>query len=164
MITVDRLREFLSYDPHTGIFIWVKSPGRKSITQGRVAGTIDSHGYIRIRLDGKDYRAHRLAWLYVFGRFPENEIDHINLLKADNRISNLREATHSENIRNRAKPSSNTSGYKGVFFIKSMNKFRAVCGANGKRHRLGYFTTAVEASEAYNKFAAENHGEFFQIT
>ncbi len=116
------MRSKLDIDPERGLFYWKKGiPGRRA---GQVAGCTDSAGYVRIRLANKLHHAHRLMWLYVHGYLPDNHIDHINCDKHDNKISNLRLATRSQNLMNRGKTSRNTSGLKGIYFNKQSSKWR----------------------------------------
>ena len=155
-LTQERLQELLSYDPETGIFTNLKSRGRVKI--GAVAGSKNPNGYIYIAIDSKKYRAHRLAWLYVHGNFPANQIDHINEVKDDNRIVNLRLATNLENHQNQSSPrTNNTSGYLGVIWDKFSGKWRARIKVNGKQKHLGCFDTGEEASEAYVTAKRELH-------
>ena len=111
-LTQQRLQELLDYDPETGVFVWRKSP--RSGWEGKQAGSVHSKGYVHIRIDGKGYKAHRLAWLYVHGDWPSGEIDHINRVKTDNRMSNLRDVDGSVNAMNRKVRSTNASGVSGV--------------------------------------------------
>lgn len=157
-ITTERLREVLGYNPETGAFVWLVSP-RRNVAAGQVAGT-DENGYVRICIARKCYKAHRLAWLYFYGEWPCGEVDHINGVRNDNRISNLRLATHSQNRANVAKYSNNTSGYKGVHWHKQNRKWQAVVNVNGKRISCGLFASREEAHAAYCKKAAEVFGEF----
>lgn len=148
MITKKRLEEVLSYDPRTGVFINITNRGKTK--KGSIAGTKHHKGYIIIAIDGKTHRAHRLAWLYVYGKFPEKYLDHINEVKDDNRIVNLRLATNQENQHNISNPRvSNTSGYVGVSWHKRYDKWIARIKINGKKKHLGYFDTAEQASKAY---------------
>ena len=157
-LTQDYLMQILTYDAESGLFYWNKETSKRLIKES-VAGT-EHEGYIRIGIDKKLYRAHRLAWLYIYGKFPDSQIDHINGIKTDNKIQNLRLATNSQNCSNREKQSNNTSGYKGVCFIKSKEKWRARIGYSGKKIDIGFFDTAKEASYAYKEKAIELHGEF----
>jgi hypothetical protein len=159
MITFERLREVLVYSAETGIFTW-RIRVANCVQIGQFAG-FNSGGYLRIRVDGKYYFAHRLAWLYFYGRFPDHEIDHINRIKTDNRIANLREATVTENGYNKAFLSSNTSGYKGVTFHKRDNKWQAAARHKGKVIWLGYYDDPKDAAKAYSDYAKKIHGEFF---
>ena len=148
-LTQEQLQELLHYDHDTGIFTNLKSRGAVKI--GSVAaGYKNPNGYIYIAIDYKRYLAHRLAWLYVHGNFPVNQIDHINEVKDDNRIVNLRLATDLENKHNQSSPrTNNTSGYLGVGWYKPYGKWQALIQVNGRRKHLGCFDTAEEASEAY---------------
>jgi len=143
-ITQARLKEVLDYNPETGVFVWKES--RSGIKTSGIAGCKQSDGYIRISVDGKQYFAHRLSWLYVHGYFPEHSLDHINRNKSYNRISNLREVSSQCNLRNTGNPKDNTSGVKGVCWSKQSEKWRADIMANGKQKHLGdykHFDNAV---------------------
>lgn len=155
----ERVLELFNYDPEAGVF--ARRDRRGGRPAGTEAGTL-CHGYIRIRIDGKYHRAHRLAFLVVHGFIPK-EIDHISLVRNDNRIENLREATRQENSRNTGKYSNNKSGFKGVHLQKSSGKWQAKAQAeNGKQKHLGYFPTPESASAAYNDFARKLHGDFYR--
>lgn len=155
-LTQERLKELLLYDPETGIFTWERRRGRPSRTLG--AGVKEkTYGHILICVDGRMFRAHRLAWLYVHGSFPARHIDHINGVRDDNRISNLREATESQNQCNRAGTSK--TGYKGVYLHKS-GRWYAMIQCGKKRQCLGYFETPEAAAEAYKAAAESAFGEF----
>jgi hypothetical protein len=160
MITELELKELLHYNPDTGIFTWLVNKA-KTIKAGSVAGTLTSSGYIHIKIDYKLYKAHRLAWLYVHGKFPEHHTDHINGIRNDNRIVNLREATFSQNIMNSKTQTKNTSGYKGVSFNIGKNKFESYVSFNHKKIHIGLFDTAKEANEARKVKAKILHGEFY---
>ncbi|EMK2710698.1 HNH endonuclease, partial [Pseudomonas aeruginosa] len=98
-LTQERLKELLSYDAATGEFTWMARKGSRALP-GAAAGSNDGQGYVRIAIDGCRYRAHRLAWLYCYGKWPAAQVDHLNHRRDDNRLSNLREVSHSENQRN----------------------------------------------------------------
>lgn len=157
-ITQDYLMQILTYDAESGLFYWNKET-KKRLIKGSVAGTLDN-GYVMIGIDRKQYRAHRLAWVYIYGYMPKEQIDHINGIKTDNRIENLRLATHGQNCANREIQSNNSSGYKGVCYIKSKSKWRARIGHNKQKIDIGFFDTAEEASIAYANKALQLHGEF----
>lgn len=145
MITVERVRELLIYDSETGVFRWKVASTRVKI--GDVAGS-DGDGYRVIRIDQRNYKAHRLAWLYVHGEWPAKDIDHINGVRSDNRIANLRDVSRSVNIQNlRRARSDNSSGLLGV--SRNRGRWRAVINLEGKRHHLGYFASADLAHEVY---------------
>ena len=145
-LTQARLKELLSYDPDTGVFVWIKKTNNR-ILIGSVAGSPDE-GYWYIRIDGKNHRAHRLAWLYVYGEFPDGFIDHMNRERADNRISNLRIATRSVNGQNRKIHNNNTSGIPGVCWHNRKQKWYAKVTNNRKHKHLGSFDTIEKAIAA----------------
>jgi hypothetical protein len=140
-----RVAELLSYDPLTGIFTWKIAPGGRQDLSGKVAGCLRQGRYSVIYIDGKEYKAHRLAWLLYTGSWPKAQIDHINRIRHDNRIENLREATKSENQINSAMYRNNKSGYRGVCFHKATGKWQAEVKRNKKPNYLGVFETAEEA-------------------
>lgn len=158
MITQERLKELLDYDPETGIFTWKKPYCSRWI--GKVVGYDSTQGYKRIALDGKYYLSHRLAWLYVYGMTP-TIIDHINCITDDNRIINLRECTHAQNQANQRLTKANTSGFKGVSFNKREGKWSARLMVNYKPMHMGFYSTKEEAYKVYCKTAKELIGEFF---
>ncbi len=143
-LTANRLRELLNYNLETGIFTWAIT--RRGCRKDSVAGCKMKHGYIAIRLDDALYTAHRLAWLYVNGEWPANQIDHINRNRADNRFSNLRAVTNAENAQNQ-KARVNKSGFTGV--RKENSKWLAEIKVNYKPIRIGLFDTPKAAHEAY---------------
>jgi hypothetical protein len=156
MITQDELKRCFDYDPETGIFIWKIKPNKK-LPIGTIAGATVNQ-YKRITYKGKSYGAHRLAWLYMYGTFPANLIDHINGNGLDNRIANLREATSFENAQNITKAQKNNPhGYLGVTFDKRKQRWRARIGVDGTRRRLGSFKTPEEAYNAYLSAKRELH-------
>jgi hypothetical protein len=157
IITQQRLQELLSYDPEMGLFINLTQRSNR-IKTGSVAGHKRQDGYIKIMLDGKLYLAHRLAWLYIYGEFPKKGLDHVDENPSNNRISNLRLATHQENSHNQSSPrTDNTSGFRGVSWSKRHQKWTARIKLNEKYKNLGYFNTAEQASEAHLKAKRENH-------
>ncbi|WP_318761860.1 HNH endonuclease [Aminobacter niigataensis] len=153
-ISQRELKELLHYDPKTGIFT---SMVQRSVQPaGAIAGTVDDDGYIRISIRGGKYRAHRLAFLYMTGSFPDREVDHRDRVRTNNAWSNLRTATPSQNGANKA--SSSSAGLKGVQSTKSA--FVARIKHNGVRKYLGSFQTAEQAHLAYCRAANDLHGEF----
>ena len=156
---IAELRSALSYDKNTGNFTWLKSCG--SVKAGDAATNVNAIGYSRVKIKGKSYLAHRLAWAFSYGEFPASTIDHGNGIKTDNRIENLRQATRSENQMNRRKHCDNTSGFKGVTWNAAKNQWSARCAANGKRVHVGYFNDAQSASFAYQQVAQQMHGAFY---
>jgi len=146
-MTRDELKELVSYDSETGVFKRLKQTSPR-IKVGQSAGWKDAYGYLNICLRGKKWKAHRLAWLYVYGEFPKKEIDHINGIKNDNRICNLRDVDRLTNELNKGIQSNNTSGYKGVSFQKQSGKWEAYVCSQRKKKSLGVFTTAELAAQA----------------
>jgi hypothetical protein len=157
-VTKERLRELLVYDPGTGIFTWIKQATPSVRIQiGDVAGT-SHHGYRTISIDGVQYPAHRLAFLFMLGRWPVDQIDHVNLNRSDNRWLNLREATRSENAMNALVGRRNATGLKGV--CKNGNKWSARITIDQHVFHLGSFPSPQEAHATYCRAAAEYHGKF----
>lgn len=146
VLTHDRLIEVLDYCPDTGVFRWKETTRRK--IAGSIAGTDDRDGYRTIKVDGKQYRSHRLVWFYVCGVWPSKQIDHINRARNDNRIDNLRDVTSSENKQNRIHSyCGSKTGFLGV--TDRGVKFEAQIRVDGKDHYLGRYDTISEAHDAY---------------
>ena len=158
-LTADRLREILSYDYKTGEFRWRAKTCRKVVI-GRIAGWLDNYGYLTIQIDGKNYKGHRLAWLYIYGEWPPDDVDHKDTVRHHNWIDNLRLATRSQNFANRRFSGKNTSGFKGASYHKRSKKFVAQIQKNGIHTYLGCFLTAEEAHAVYVAKAKEVFGEF----
>jgi hypothetical protein len=137
LISQEELKKHLNYNPTTGCFIWLTG-----VRKGKIAGTL-SVGYVRISLNCKSYPAHRLAWLYVFGEIPKDMLDHINMVKSDNRICNLREVSNAENQLNKNKVRSLT-GYVGVR-LNNSGSYTATYSDKQKKIHIGCFKTADEA-------------------
>lgn len=155
-LTAERARELLSYDQDTGFFTWNVSRGR--CAKGDVAGCLNPQGYIQIMVDGLNYTAHRIAWLIVHGNWPNNEIDHLNGLRDDNRLANLRDVTATINQQNiRRARSDNHTGLLGASWNKENKKFVSSIRVSGKRITLGSFPTAEEAHAAYLRAKRELH-------
>lgn len=150
MLTAEQVRHWLDYEPESGLFTWRASP-RFSVAAGSPAGCLNDRGYLMIGMNRISYAAHTLAWLYVHGRMPAGEIDHINGVRTDNRIKNLRDVPQVVNTQNRRLPfKSNTTGFLGVTHAKSArNPFKAQITIDGKPTYIGVFPTAEEAHEAY---------------
>lgn len=157
-LTAHRLRELLDYDPKTGVFRRKIRSGKAQ--PGTIAGSIQCHGYVLVSIGGDRYLAHRLAWLYMNGSWPEKWIDHINGNPSDNRIANLREATPAQNGWNKIIQSHNTSGVKGVHWCPERGQWRAYIYANHKRIHLGRFATLKEAKDARDFAERKIHNEY----
>jgi hypothetical protein len=158
--SLEQLVQLFNYREETGELVWKvnRTGGTKA---GDVAGYISSLGYRVVKVKGRLYMAHRLIWKIRHGEIPEEaQIDHINGSKSDNRLENLRLCSGSNNCQNRAASSRNKSGYKGVYWWKARQAWRADIVAKGVHHYLGTFATAELAHMAYAKAAAELHGDF----
>lgn len=148
MFSVNRMKELLDYNPDTGVFTW-KVNRANIIKAGDTAGGVitfphNNKSYAHIRMDGVLYKAHRLAWLYVYGDLSDDDqIDHINNDSTDNRICNLRIVTGQENVMNKRKYKNNKSGHTGVY--KLGNRWRAIIGYEGKRLHIGMYDTIEDA-------------------
>jgi hypothetical protein len=146
------LREVLEYNQNTGIFTW-KFGNNRNTKANQIAGSIHPQGYRFICVKNKSYGAHRLAWLYIFGEMPKNQIDHINGIKDDNRIVNLRQVSHAENQQNK-------QSTKGYSWHKKRQVWEAYIRINGKKSTLGYFQKEEDAQLARLKAKHEHHPFF----
>lgn len=175
-ITADELRAILDYDPETGEFRWktrtpdmFHSKGRPAKTNcnawngrysGAVAGYAAPDGYVHVAVNDRLYKAHRLAWLWMTGEWPESEIDHKNMVRSDNRFANLRDANKAQNRMNQRVRQDSGTGIKGVRFVNSTGNFEARIKINRIAMYLGSFSSVKEASEAYAAAAKLHFGEF----
>jgi hypothetical protein len=162
-LSQEKLKELLEYNPDTGVFIRKIRSG-KNVKIGDVAGCLTNHGYISIRLFNRPFYVHRLVWLYIHGIWPEHDIDHINGIRKDNRLINLREAARFQNMQNvyRAR-SNNISGYLGVSYDRVGRNYYAQITLNGVVKHLGHFKTAEEASERYLSEKVKLHEYYNRI-
>ena len=162
-LTQERVKELLNYNQKTGDFTWKERcvgdfnhcknfEHLRRVWNGRHAGNTtgckNRKGYLEISVEGKTYLAHRLVWLYIHGYFPENTIDHIDRNPSNNKLSNLREVSHTCNMRNCKVRSNNKSGITGVCWHKARFKWHAQIKVNGKVTHLGYFEDIVDAAKA----------------
>ncbi len=155
MITQSRLHELFDYDPETGNLIR-KVATSKRVKVGDVAGCIKPTGYRHVCVDGRMYQAHRLVWMYHHGKFPDLEIDHINRVRNDNRIENLRDVSRTANSANRDRP--NKTGYVGVSKL-SKKRFQTHISIFGNKVHLGFFTTPEEAHHVFKRVHFDLHRE-----
>lgn len=162
MLTQERVRELFDYAAETGSLIRKTAITRSGVKVGDTAGYTEDSGYLRISVDGKNYRAHRLAWLWNHGELPAR-LDHIDRDPSNNRIENLRPCTQSQNLSNSTKRSGGSSRWKGVYWHKCSNKWMARIQVNGKTKYLGIFATEADAAQAYNLAAHETFGEFANL-
>jgi hypothetical protein len=145
-MTAEELRALLLYDEQTGLF--TNRVKRKKAHVGQPAGSTKRSGYVRLVIGGRDYAAHRLAWLYVHGQWPTSMLDHINGVRSDNRIENLREVSPVVNAENRHRPGG-SNPYVGVTFHKQTGKWQSMAKVNGKTLYLGLHTTPEAARASY---------------
>lgn len=158
MLTQEYLKSILNYDEDTGNFIrLVKLSNNSKI--GEIAGAIDEKGYRRIYILGKYIRGHKLAWFYNYGVWPKDQLDHINNVKDDNRLCNLRECSNRLNQFNTKVRKNSKTGVKGVH--PQGNGFEADIKINGKTKYIGYFSNIADAKKARDKVAIEIHGDYF---
>ena len=166
-LTQERLRAILHYDTETGIFTRIGiARAQTARYAGKPTGSVkpgaagNGGGYVMVFVDGKAHRAHRLAWLYTTGDWPEADIDHRDGNRANNRWDNLRAATRSENIHNMGLRARNTSGRKGACYDAKRQKWLAQIVVNGKYIHLGRYETRDEAGDAYDAAAKRHFGVF----
>ncbi len=156
-LTHARLIEVLAYDKSTGLFVRLLSVYKRK-DAGKVAGDSRNGGYARISIDGERYLAHRLAWFFVYQRFPLGDIDHIDGNKSNNAIANLREATHIQNMQNQRKPKvDGTSGFLGVTWHKGDRRWQAQIVVDRRYKYLGSFNDKDAAKVAYLEAKRELH-------
>lgn len=162
-LTHDKLTDLLAYDPDTGIFTW-KSRANKRLFVGSRAGYVGSQGYRYIKILGKKYPEHRLAWFYVHGQLnPKRHIDHINHDRSDNRMANLRLVTAAQNAQNRSKTTHSRTQQTGIYYRKRDKKYVAQLRVGGRKVFQKAFDDADEAAQAYKEQALRygfhaNHG------
>ena len=156
-----QLKESLYYNPHFGIFVWRENRGSRA-KAGAIAGSHNkSNGYVDIVFDKQKYSAHRLAFMYMDGAFPPNDVDHANGRRADNRWGNLRLCSRQQNLCNKKNQKNNKSGIKGVYWASGQRKWCAQITDKGKRYSVGSFDHINDAEIAINRKREALHGEFF---
>ena len=146
-LTQDRVKELFDYDPESGVVTRKITTGKRAI-KGVVVGSLCSQGYLVVRIDYKQYKLHRIIWLWMTGRWPDPEVDHENQIRDDNKWKNLRRATRLQNGRNQKLPKRNQSGVCGVSWHKSCRKWLARITVNGKSVYLGTFALLEDARSA----------------
>jgi HNH endonuclease len=159
VLTQERLKELLSYEPETGLFFW--KIGRH---RGNSAGIISENGYVRIKIGPKRYMAHRLAWLYMNGEFPSVSVDHIDGRRDNNRAENLRTANSSQQGMNTKLRCDNRAGLKGVRIRRDRSSFAAIISIGGKQKTLGYFKSPEAAHAAYATAAEVHFGDYRRLS
>lgn len=155
-ITQERLLELLNYDTETGAFAWKVSTSNRAPVGSR-AGTDHGNGYRVITIDHCTHYAHHLAWLFVYGEYPNQEMDHIDGDRSNNRVSNLRYGTHAQNMQNLSLRNTNKSGMTGVSWLKNYGKWEAYITVNYKKINLGYYDDLQKAGAAYLSAKQEMH-------
>lgn len=162
-LEAEYVRSVLSYCAETGILTWLPRSNDRRWTgryAGKIAGMIGKGGYVKVKLRKRRYLGHHLAWLIETGTWPRPEIDHKNGICSDNRLSNIRLATRSQNVANRGKFGVTSSSLKGVSWHKATGKWQAQIVANGKKLGLGVYATEAEAHAIYMESAVKHYGEF----
>lgn len=160
-ITQSELRALFDYDAETGVFTRRVDMALHKFKAGSPAG-LGKHGsHAQIKIRGRSYKTHRLAWLYVYGEWPNGWLDHVNRNPSDNRIANLRVATPSQNKMNCDLRADNSSGHKGVTWVSSRRRWVSHCTVNKVRKQLGYFKDKQAAIDAYETYAKAHHGDFY---
>jgi hypothetical protein len=154
--------KMIRYDSESGKFYWLAQRGRAIKPGDQVKGSV-SHGYLIFSINRKNYLAHRLAWFLTFNKFPNQQIDHINHDKLDNRLCNLREASASQNQWNKKRQRNNSTGFKGVSFHSQTGLYRARIKHFGKELLFGCYKTPNEANEAVQKARLSLHKEFAEF-
>lgn len=159
IISHAELLNLLHYDPDTGLFKWLVAGRNQHQKVGAVAGSLKPNGYIEMKIGGRMYKAHRLAWLYVHGEWPD-VIDHISRVRNDNRISNLRSCTKKQNMSNLNVYANSSSGFRGVSFHKDTSKWQVIVSVNGKRTHFGLYDDVELAGLVAQEVRVKYHGEF----
>jgi len=158
MMDIQKLKEVIHYDPETGNFTWLK-PQRGAVTVGAIAGGVNQEGYVEIRVCGTRYKAHRLAWFYMTGKWPR-VIDHRNRIRSDNRFCNLRECSVQENSCNKERSERNSSGFTGVSKHKQSGKWRVDVKCMGNKKFFGLYDDVELAALVAQAAREKYHGEF----
>ncbi|MGM4980870.1 HNH endonuclease [Rhizobium sp. 11_C7_N12_5] len=159
-MNIETARRLFAYDPASGVIVWRVDNG-KSVYAGDRAGCIDTHsGYRKIRYRDRSYAEHRIAWMIYYGEVAPPQIDHINRVRDDNRIANLRSATVAENAFNKSISSINSSGVPGVYWSSEHKKWKAQISVRGRRHFLGLHDRIADAKAARSNAEIQYFGAF----
>lgn len=156
LVWIERVKAALDYDSTTGVLTWKHSPQGR-VANGSVAGNVRPDGYLQVRFERRMYLAHRLAWAIHTGALPVLDIDHINRVKDDNRIANLRATNHQQNMCNKSAYRNNTSGHVGVYWLAERSCWVAKIRVNKKLIHLGYFKDLTAATAARAEAKHEHH-------
>lgn len=156
-LTQKEVKKLFYYDFCTGNLYWRVDRGPNKV-KGNIAGSLNKSGYIRIKINDSSYSAHRIIWLYVYGKLNENlQIDHKDGNRSNNKLDNLREVTQSINQQNQRRHKIGKSGYLGVYYMPTKNKYKAEINQNGKRIYLGLYST-IEEAILFRKIAEKEYG------
>lgn len=157
MNTLVDLKKYINYIPETGVFYWIVGKGNSF--PGKEINTKSSRGYLTVMINGKNYYLHRLAWFFANGCMPDGQIDHINCIKTDNRISNLRLVSAAVNMQNikKALSSNKSTGLLGVTKLRDSEKYLSQIRIGGKKVRIGLFDSPEKAHAAYVEAKRKNH-------
>ena len=147
MIDQNEVKKLFHYDAESGMLLWRKGNNR-NVKPWQEAKASNGHGYYSVKIDGKSYRVHRLIWLYVYGSFPKEDIDHKNRVRNDNRLCNLRSVNRTDNCQNISLPSHNKSGHIGVSWFTAQKKWTVYVKVNKKNKWLGYYKNLDDAIAA----------------
>lgn len=158
----ERLRDLLAYDPETGIWKWTGAARGYARYAGKVAGCLNAEGYWQISIGAKLYLAHRLAFLYMDGEWPSEDVDHADMDRANNKWNNLRQATRSQNVANKPAQSNSLSGIRGVRETPH-GTWQAYACHDGKYRSLGNFASKDAAAAAARKSLIARYGEFARV-
>lgn len=156
MLTQDVLKQYVIYDPATGYFLSTGVKYSNKIKGERVGTLHKTKGYEYVNIKGKSFRAQRLAFLYMTGEWPKNQVDHINRIKSDNKWANLRDVDSKTNCWNRPLYKTSTSGFTGVAWNKQYNKWQVLCRSNGRQEYLGLYENLAEAGQVAATWYAKN--------
>jgi len=159
--SIESLSLVLSYNPDTGALTWIEGIGGKSRC-GMSVSSREVQGYFRVKIQGRTFKAHRVAWMLHYGHPPTDEVDHINGDRGDNRIVNLRLANHCQNASNTKLQCNSTSGHKGVYYVPKKRKWRATVISKGIIYRLGYFASRDAAGIAAAEKRSILDGDFYR--
>ena len=150
MIDQETVKKLFYYDAESGMLLW-RYGNKRNVKPWQEAKALNGNGYVCVKIQGKDYPAHRIIWLYVHGAFPKEFIDHKNRIRNDNRLCNLRDVSRSDNNQNISLPSHNKSGHMGVSWIKNRNCWTVTVAVNKKNKWLGYYKNLDDAIAARKK-------------
>ena len=162
MLTHSALLKIVHYDPDSGIFTRLLSAGNTK--RGSRTGSLGTRGYLRITIDKRTYLAHRLAFFYMTGRWPDPEVDHKDDTTDNNKWNNLRECSHQQNTSNRRRRKDCRSNLKGAHRCRGLSRWKSSIMVHGVRHHLGTFETAELAHAAYCAAATEYYGQFARFS